>query len=73
MFVKRSHSEGNFMTEQAFLNLREAAALLRLSRSRLYELANTGKVPCFQLEGRGKILFRTAELEAALTRKAIKQ
>lgn len=48
------------------LTLVEAAQELRLSRSRLYELAISGAVPSLQLNGRGKLLFRRADLERAL-------
>ena len=57
------------MAEQEFLTLLEASQKLRISRSRLYELANSGKVPCSQINGRGKLLFRQSELESALVRK----
>lgn len=54
------------------LTLQEAAALLRLSRSRLYNLACRGVVPSVQLGGQGKILFVRRELQSALKPKARK-
>jgi excisionase family DNA binding protein len=54
------------------LTLAEAAQEVRLSRSRLYELATSGQVPCHQLNGKGKLLFRRSDLEAALKPRAIK-
>jgi len=56
------------MSEQ-LLTLAEAAQRLRMSRSRLYELHEKGNVPGRQLNGRGRILFKLSELEAALTTK----
>ena len=57
------------MLDEKLLTLVEAAKWLRLSRSRLYELYEKGAVPGRQLNGRGKILFRVSELEAALIAK----
>jgi len=52
--------------EEKFLTLPEAAQFLRLGRSRLYQLAETGEIPNVQLNGRGRILFKLSELEKAL-------
>jgi excisionase family DNA binding protein len=51
---------------ERLIPLKEAAQLLSLSRSRLYDLATSGKVPCHQVGGTGKLLFRPSELELAL-------
>jgi excisionase family DNA binding protein len=51
---------------EQFLTLSEAAKIVRLSRSQLYNLATAGEVPCRQLNGHGKLLFKLSELEAAL-------
>jgi excisionase family DNA binding protein len=55
--------------QEQWLTLTEAAKALRMSRSRLYELHESGSVPGRQLNGRGRILFRLSELEAALITK----
>ena len=54
------------MSEE-FMTLVEAARYLRCSRSRVYERAVTKEIPSFQLSGRGPILFRREDLDAALT------
>jgi len=52
---------------EEFLTLLEAAKYLRCSRSRVYERAITNEIPSVQLNGRGQILFRREDLDAALT------
>jgi excisionase family DNA binding protein len=52
--------------EELFLTLVEAARYLRCSRSRLYERAVAAEIPSVQLNGRGQILFRREDLDAAL-------
>jgi excisionase family DNA binding protein len=54
---------------EPFLTVREAAEALRLSRSRIYQLATAGLLPVHQI-GQGKLLFRRSELEEALTKRA---
>ncbi len=51
------------------LTIAEAATALRISRSKLYQLAEDGRVPTVRVPGCAKILFRRAELERALTPK----
>ncbi len=53
------------------LTIAEAAAALRISRSKLYQLAEDGKVPTVRVDGCGKVLFRRSELEAALKPKRV--
>jgi excisionase family DNA binding protein len=48
------------------LKLSEAAKFLGISRSRLYTLANSGKVPSVRIGGQGRIMFLKSELEAQL-------
>jgi excisionase family DNA binding protein len=55
---------------EPFLTVREAAEALRLSRSRIYQLATAGLLPVHQISGHGKLLFRRSELELALTKRA---
>jgi excisionase family DNA binding protein len=59
--------------EEKLLTLPEAAAVLRLGRSRLYQLFEEGKIPGRQINGRGRILFLKSELQAALLPKEIKK
>lgn len=54
---------------EPFLTIQEAAAALRLSRSRIYQLATEGRIPSHQVTEHGKLLFRRSELEAALTKR----
>ena len=42
----------------------EAARLLGISRSKLYELCTAGKVPHIKLAGCSRVLFRLEALEA---------
>ncbi len=58
--------------EEQFLTLPEAAKVLRLSRSRTYELFEQGKLPGRQIAGRGRILFKLSELEAVMLPKVPK-
>src|ERR1017187_3952943 len=51
---------------ETLLTLREASERLGLTRSRLFELATSGTVPC--VDGAGGMLFRASEL-AALQRR----
>jgi excisionase family DNA binding protein len=44
----------------------EAAARLRISVERLYDLVADGTIPARQLRPRGRLLFRPEDLEAAL-------
>jgi len=53
-------------SHERLLNVAEAAALLRMSRSRIYQLAEAGKIPSHQLYEGGRVLFKPAELMAAL-------
>jgi len=53
------------MSEE-FLTLVEAARYLRCSRSRIYERAVRSEIPSVQVNGRGPILFRREDLDAAL-------
>jgi excisionase family DNA binding protein len=53
---------------EKLLSLAEAATMLRLSRSQLYELHETGKIPARQINGRDRILFRVSELRRWLTK-----
>lgn len=53
--------------KEKLLTLAEAAERTGLTRSRLYELATSGAVPC--VDGAGGMLFRASEL-VALKRKA---
>jgi excisionase family DNA binding protein len=53
------------MSEE-LLTLLEAAKYLRCSRSRVYERAVRNEIPSVQLNGRGQILFRKEDLDAAL-------
>ena len=46
-----------------FLTIREAAAYLRLSKSKLYEMVNDGEIPHFRLGGSSIRLDQT-ELDA---------
>ena len=49
-----------------FLNLNEAAKLLRLTRGRVYQLAQEGRIPAVQVGGVGKLLFKRTDLVATL-------
>ncbi len=49
-----------------YLDVREAAQVLRLSRSRVYQLATEGKLKPLQLQPGGRLLFRASDLEQAL-------
>jgi len=51
---------------EVFLTIVEAAEVLRLSRSRIYQLATDGIIPSHQITDGGKLLFRRSELEQAL-------
>jgi predicted DNA-binding transcriptional regulator AlpA len=53
---------------EKLLTLVEAAQMLRLSRSRLFELHEDGAVPGHQRAGRGEILFRVSELTKLVTK-----
>ena len=53
---------------EKLLTLVEAAQMLRLSRSRLFELHEDGAVPGHQRAGRGEILFRVSELKKLVTK-----
>jgi hypothetical protein len=50
--------------QETFMPLAEAARFVRLSRSRLYELYESGKVTGRQVDG--KILFQMSDLERAI-------
>jgi excisionase family DNA binding protein len=52
---------------EPYLTVAEAAEALRLSRSRIYQLATEGRIPAHQVTKHGKLLFKRSELEQALT------
>jgi predicted DNA-binding transcriptional regulator AlpA len=52
---------------EKLLTLVEASQMLRLSRSRLFELHEDGAVPGHQRAGRGEILFSISELKKLVT------
>jgi excisionase family DNA binding protein len=51
---------------EQLLTVAEVARTLRLSRTSVYEMADEGRLPGFQIGGRGKIFFKRREIEAAL-------
>ena len=55
-------------SDAKLLTLVEASQMLRLSRSRLFELHVDGAVPGHQRAGRGEILFSIAELKKLVTK-----
>jgi excisionase family DNA binding protein len=48
------------------IKLQDAAKRLGISRSRLYTLATSGKVPCVRIGGQGRLMFRSADLDEQL-------
>lgn len=50
------------------ITVEEAAALLHVSVSTVYELCKTGRLPCYRIgvHGRGKVLIASVELEKFL-------
>jgi excisionase family DNA binding protein len=55
--------------EPTYLDVREAAQFLRISRSRLYQLTTSGRIPTHQLCGHGKLLFTKEELAGVLIKR----
>jgi excisionase family DNA binding protein len=56
-----------------FLTIVEAARCLRLSRSRVYQLAIAGRIPSHQVVAGGKLLFKPSELEPKFSNYVIEQ
>jgi len=48
------------------IKLQDAAKRLGISRSRLYTLASTGKIPVVRIGGQGRLMFRSADLDEQL-------
>jgi excisionase family DNA binding protein len=61
--IHKNLKESIFME---YLSITEAAAVLRLSVSRVRQLATEGKIKSLQLQPRGRLLFQRADLELAL-------
>lgn len=58
------------MNEKAFLNFKEVLELLGVSRSTLYKLSASGKIPHYNPTG-GKLYFKRKEVLDWVSNKAI--
>jgi excisionase family DNA binding protein len=54
------------VSPSAFVSISEAAAMLGLSRSKIYQMCDSGELPSSQIGGRGKILISREAISAAL-------
>jgi excisionase family DNA binding protein len=50
----------------SYFSIAKAAQMLSLSRSKIFQMVDSGELPSAQLGGRGKILIRRTDIEALL-------
>jgi len=60
--AKINNLEGFLLTQKAVLTFHEAANYTGFSRSYLYKLTSTGKIPCYKPQGK-MIFFDRSELD----------
>lgn len=57
------------MENDKYMTLSEVAELLRLSKPRIYNMAQAGEIPCIQIKARGKRLFSRTAIDEWLKNK----
>tara|TARA_R110002012_G_scaffold321857_1_gene551907 strand:- start:1022 stop:1303 length:282 start_codon:yes stop_codon:yes gene_type:complete len=74
LVVKLELIEALLLTQKNVLNLTEVLLLTGLSKSYLYKLTSTGRIPCYKPQGK-QIYFKKDEVESWLlqNRKATNQ